>query len=142
LGCFGLTESDSGSDAAGTRTVARRVDGGWEITGQQTWISLVNSASVALIFAKTDPSASARGVTCFLVPTDAHAFRSHRIKVKLGLRGSDVGEIALVGVRVGEDAVLGEVGRGMRVALTALDSGRLSVAAGATGICQGPSTRP
>ena len=70
LGCFGLTEPDTGSDAANQRTRAKKVDGGWEITGNKMWISLGNHAEVALIFAQTDPEKGHRGLAAFLVPTE------------------------------------------------------------------------
>src|SRR5437764_6519201 len=69
LGCFGLTEPDTGSDAANQRTRARKTDGGWAISGNKMWISLGNHARVALVFAQTDPDKRHRGLACFLVPT-------------------------------------------------------------------------
>ncbi len=137
LGCFGLTEPDTGSDAANLRTRATREDGGWRISGQKQWISMGNHAELALIFAQTDPDEGHRGLACFLVPTAATGFSSSEIHGKLGLRASDTAELSLDAVEVGEDALLGEVGDGFKVAMSALDSGRLSVAAGCVGICQG-----
>jgi len=137
LGCFGLTEPDTGSDAASVRTRAEKVDGGWRITGQKMWISLGNVAEVALVFAQTDPQQGHRGMACFLVPTDSEGFSSQEVHGKLGLRASDTASLALDGVEVGDDALLGEVGDGFKVAMSALDSGRYSVAAGCVGICQG-----
>jgi butyryl-CoA dehydrogenase len=137
LGCFGLTEPNTGSDAANLQTRATRADGGWRIAGQKQWISLGNYARVALIFAQTDPDQGHRGIGCFLVPTDSDGFSSQAVHGKLGLRASDTAELSLDGVEVGEDALLGEVGDGFKVAMSALDSGRFSVAAGCVGICQG-----
>ncbi len=137
LGCFGLTEPDSGSDAAGIRTRATRRDGGWTISGQKMWISLANFAEVALIFAQTDPDKKHRGMACFLVPTASDGFATQEIHGKLGLRASDTGEISLDDVRVPDGAMLGDVGDGFKVAMSALDSGRYSVAAGCVGICDG-----
>jgi butyryl-CoA dehydrogenase len=137
LGCFGLTEPDTGSDAANLKTRAERVDGGWRISGQKQWISLGNYAGLALVFAQTDPELKHRGLACFLVPTDAEGFSSSEIHGKLGLRGSDTAELSLDGVEVPGDALLGEVGDGFKIAMSALDSGRYSVAAGCVGICQG-----
>ncbi len=137
LGCFGLTEPNTGSDAANLATRATRVDGGWRISGQKQWISMGNYAKVALIFAQTDPEQKHRGIGCFLVPTDSAGFSSGEIHGKLGLRASDTAELSLDGVEVGEEALLGEVGDGFKVAMSALDSGRYSVAAGCVGICQG-----
>ncbi|MCZ4495178.1 MAG: acyl-CoA dehydrogenase [Conexibacter sp.] len=136
LGCFGLTEPDTGSDAANQRTRATKVDGGWRINGAKMWISLGNHAGLALIFAQTDPDKGHKGVACFLVDTDQEGFRPSVIEHKMGLHGSDTAEIGLDDVFAPDDAVLGEVGNGFRVAMTALDSGRYSVAAGCVGVCR------
>ncbi len=137
LGCFGLTEPDTGSDAANLRTRATKTDSGWSISGQKMWISLANFAEVALIFAQTDPERKHRGLACFLVPTASEGFTTQEIHGKLGLRSSDTAEISLDSVEVPDDAMLGEVGDGFKVAMSALDSGRYSVAAGCVGICEG-----
>ena len=137
LGCFGLTEPNTGSDAANLATRATRIDGGWKISGQKQWISMGNYAELALIFAQTDPDAGHRGLACFVVPTSAEAFSTSAIHGKLGLRASDTAEISLDAVEVGDDALLGEVGEGFKVAMSALDSGRFSVASGCVGIGQG-----
>ena len=136
LGCFGLTEPGTGSDAANLATRAERTDDGWRINGQKQWISMGNYAKVALVFAQTDPAQKHRGLAAFLVPTDSDGFSSTAIHGKLGLRGSDTAELFLDGVEVPESALLGEVGDGFKVAMSALDSGRFSVAAGCVGICQ------
>jgi butyryl-CoA dehydrogenase len=138
LGCFGLTEPDTGSDAANQRTRARMAEGGgWVLNGNKMWISMGNHARLALIFAQTDPELGHKGIACFLVETDQDGFRPQPIHHKMGLRGSDTAEIALDDVHVGEDGMLGDVGDGFKVAMTSLDSGRYSVAAGCVGICQG-----
>jgi alkylation response protein AidB-like acyl-CoA dehydrogenase len=137
LGCFGLTEPDTGSDAANLRTRAEKTGDGWRITGQKQWISMGNYAKVALIFAQTDPEKAHRGLAAFLVPTDSPGFSSSSIHGKLGLRASDTAELQLDGVEVSDEALLGQVGDGFKVAMSALDSGRYSVAAGCVGICQG-----
>ena len=137
LGCFGLSEPDAGSDPSSMRTRASFENGRWRINGQKMWISLGNHAELALIFAQTDPDQRHRGIACFCVPTSSEGFSSQEIHGKLGLRASDTAEIALDQVEVGEDALLGEVGDGFKIAMTALDSGRYSVAAGCVGICEG-----
>jgi len=137
LGCFGLTEPDTGSDAANQKTRATKVDGGWRINGAKMWISLGNHAGVALVFAQTDPEKRHRGVACFLVDTAQDGFRPSPIEHKMGLHGSDTAEIALDDVFCPDDMVLGEIGEGFKVAMTALDSGRYSVAAGCVGVSQG-----
>jgi butyryl-CoA dehydrogenase len=137
LGCFGLTEPDTGSDAANQKTRARKVNGGWRINGSKMWISMGNYAKLALIFAQTDPEKAHRGLACFLVETDQPGFQPQPIHHKMGLRGSDSAAISLDDVEVPDDALLAAVGDGFKVAMTALDSGRYSVAAGCVGICQG-----
>jgi butyryl-CoA dehydrogenase len=136
LGCFGLTEPDTGSDAANQRTRATKVDGGWKINGAKMWISMGNHAKVALIFAQTDPEKKHRGLACFLVDTDQAGYQATEIHGKMGLHGSDTAAISLDDVFASDDQVLGEVGDGFKVAMSALDSGRYSVAAGCVGICQ------
>ncbi len=137
LGCFGLTEPDTGSDAANQRTRARRIDGGWSISGAKMWISMGNHAKVALVFAQTDPEKGPRGLVAFLVETESDGFSSQEIHHKMGLHGSDTASLSLDEVDVSDDAMLGEVGDGFKVAMSSLDSGRYSVAAGCVGICQG-----
>jgi len=137
LGCFGLTEPEAGSDAAAQRTRATRADGGWLLNGAKMWISLGNVAKVALIFAQTDPELRHRGLACFLVDTDQPGFQTQPIHHKMGLHGSDTASIALDDVFVPDGGLLGEVGQGFKIAMSALDSGRYSVAAGCVGICQG-----
>ena len=126
LGCFGLTEPDTGSDAANQKTRAKRTDNGWVINGSKMWISLGNHAAFALIFAQTDPEKGHKGLACFLVDTEGNeGFQPTEIHHKLGLRGSDTAAISLIDCEVGEDAMLGEIGDGFKVAMSALDSGRL-----------------
>jgi alkylation response protein AidB-like acyl-CoA dehydrogenase len=137
LGCFGLTEPDTGSDAANLRTRARKTDGGWVINGNKMWISMGNVAEVALIFAQTDPEKKHKGLACFLVPTASDGYTAQEIHGKLGLHSSDTAEIALDDIEVPDSAMLGEIGDGFKVAMTALDKGRYSVAAGCVGICDG-----
>src|SRR5437764_25373 len=107
LGCFGLTEPDTGSDAANQKTRAKRVDGGWSISGSKMWISMGNHAKVALVFAQTDPEQAHRGIACFLVDTEHAGYSSQEIEGKMGLHGSDTASINLDDVEVPEDAVLG-----------------------------------
>ena len=137
LGCFGLTEPDTGSDAANQKTRATKTDDGWQINGAKMWISMGNYAKVALIFAQTDPETKHKGVACFLVDTDQDGFQPSTIEGKLGLLGSDTAAISLDDVKATDDQMLGEVGDGFKIAMSALDSGRYSVAAGCVGICQG-----
>jgi butyryl-CoA dehydrogenase len=137
LGCFGLTEPGTGSDAASVGTRATRRNGGWKISGSKMFISLGNNARIALIFAQTDPAKRHRGMACFLVPTDRPGFTAQEIHGKLGLRASDTAELALDEVDATDDDILGEIGDGFKIAMSALDRGRYSVAAGCVGIAQG-----
>ena len=138
LGCFGLTEPDTGSDAANQRTRARQTDAGWVINGAKMWISLGNVADVALIFAQTDPEKGHKGLACFLVETEGNdGYQPQEIHGKLGLHGSDTAEISLSDCAVSADGMLGHIGDGFKIAMTSLESGRYSVAAGCVGICQG-----
>jgi butyryl-CoA dehydrogenase len=134
LGCFGLTEPDTGSDAANLKTRAKQVDGKWRISGGKMWISLGNFSKLALVFAQTDPEKKHKGLACFLVATGQPGFTTQEIHHKLGLKGSDTAELSLDDV---EGDMMGEVGDGFKIAMSALDSGRYSVAAGCVGICQG-----
>jgi butyryl-CoA dehydrogenase len=137
LGCFGLTEPGTGSDAASVATRATKTNGGWSISGSKMFISLGSNARIALIFAQTDPDKRHRGISCFVVPTDSAGFSSQEIHGKLGLRASDTAELALDEVAVSDDALLGDLGDGFKIAMSALDRGRYSVAAGCVGIAQG-----
>jgi alkylation response protein AidB-like acyl-CoA dehydrogenase len=137
LGCFGLTEPDTGSDAANQRTRATKTDNGWVLNGNKMWISMANYAKVALIFAQTDPSLGTKGLACFIVDTDQPGYSAQTIEHKMGLHGSDTGSISLEDVEVSDEDMLGSVGDGFKVAMSNLDSGRYSVAAGCVGICQG-----
>jgi|SRR5664280_280985 len=137
LGCFGLTEPDTGSDAANQRTRAVKTDSGWVINGAKMWISMGNYAKVAMIFAQTDPALGYKGLGCFLVDTDQPGFKPQPIEHKMGLHASDTASIALEDVEVGDEALLGGIGDGFKVAMSSLDSGRYSVAAGCVGVCQG-----
>jgi alkylation response protein AidB-like acyl-CoA dehydrogenase len=136
LGCYALTEPGSGSDPAGLTTRAERDGDDWLLTGSKIFITLGTWAKLALVFARTGGE-GARGITCFLVPTDSAGFEARPIKGKLGLRAQDTGELFLEGVRVPDSARMGGEGEGFKVAMSALDNGRISLAAGCVGIAQG-----
>lgn len=136
LGCFALTEPDSGSDAAALRTRAVRDGGDWLLTGTKTFITNGTTADVALVFARTGGPGH-RGITAFLVPTDSPGLTRREIHGKLGLRGQATGELGFDEVRVPDAARLGAEGGGFRLALATLAKGRMSVAAGCVGIAQG-----
>ncbi|MFD5250400.1 acyl-CoA dehydrogenase family protein [Amycolatopsis sp. NPDC058340] len=132
LGCFALTEPGTGSDAASVSTRATRDGGDWILDGGKMFITNGTWAQVALTFART----SERGLTAFLVPTDTRGLSAREIHGKLGLRGQATAELTFDGVRVPDSARLGEVDRGLGIALGALSRGRVSVAAGAVGLAQ------
>ena len=136
LGCYALTEPGCGSDAAALVTRATRDGSDWRLLGSKTFITLGTWASLALVFARTGEEGP-RGITCFLVPTGSEGFEARPIKGKLGLRAQDTAELSLDGVRVPDSARLGELGQGFRVAMSALDIGRISLGAGCVGIAQG-----
>ncbi|MEV7430473.1 acyl-CoA dehydrogenase family protein [Nocardioides sp. NPDC092400] len=136
LGCFGLTEPDTGSDAGNLTSRAVRDGDDYVITGRKLFITNGTWAQVALVFARTG-GPGARGVSAFLVPTDAPGFEAREVKGKLGLRGQATAELYLDDVRVPASARLGEEGQGFKIAMTTLDKGRVSVAAGCVGIVQG-----
>jgi alkylation response protein AidB-like acyl-CoA dehydrogenase len=135
LGCYGLTEPGSGSDPASLVTRATRDGGDWVIDGSKIFITLGSWAGVALVFARTGGE-GARGISCFLVPTDSPGFSARKIDGKLGLRAQDTAELVFDGVRVPDSARLGDEGAGFKVAMSALDNGRISLAAGAVGVAQ------
>ncbi|MET7710496.1 acyl-CoA dehydrogenase family protein [Micromonospora sp. NPDC005413] len=136
LGCFALTEPDSGSDAAALRTRAVRDGADWLLTGTKTFITNGTTADVALVFARTGGPGH-RGITAFLVPGDSPGLTRREIHGKLGLRGQATGELRFDEVRVPDTARLGDEGAGFRLALATLAKGRMSVAAGSVGIAQG-----
>ena len=135
IGCYCLTEPGAGTDAASIATRAT-VDGdGFRLDGEKIWITNGNVADVAIVFAQADPEKRHRGICAFLVPTDAPGFERHPLDGReLGHRASDHARIVFDGMRVSRSALLGEAGQGFKVAMSALDHGRLGVAAGAVGI--------
>ena len=140
LGCYALTEPGCGSDAAALATRAQRVsdgDGdGWVLHGSKVFITLGSWASTAIVFARTGGEGP-KGISAFLVPTGSEGFGARPMKGKLGLRAQDTAEISLDAVRVSGSALLGAEGEGFKVAMSALDNGRISLAAGCVGIAQG-----
>jgi len=136
LGCFGLTEPDNGSDPAGLKTRATRDGSDWVINGAKIFITNGTWADVCMVFARTGGE-GAKGISAFLVPTDAPGFGRSEIHGKLGLRGQATAELTFDDVRVPADAMVGDEGDGFRFAMKSLDKGRVSVGAGCTGIIQG-----
>lgn len=136
LSCFGLTEPGIGSDAGNLTSRAVRDGGDWLLSGEKVFITNGTWADTALVFVRSG-GPGPKGITAFVVPTDAKGFETREIKGKLGLRGQATASLHLDGVRVSDEARLGEEGMGFRVAMTALSKGRMSVAAGCVGIARG-----
>jgi alkylation response protein AidB-like acyl-CoA dehydrogenase len=136
VGCFGLTEPDTGSDAGNLKTRAVRDGDDYVINGSKIFITNGTWADVCLVFARTG-GPGPKGVSAFLVPTTTPGFGRTEIKGKLGLRGQATAELSFDDVRVPASALLGPPGEGFMIAMQSLDKGRVSVAAGCTGIVQG-----
>ena len=133
IGAFLLTEPQAGSDASNLRTRAVRKGDSYLINGQKQFITSGKIASTAMIFAVTDPDAGARGISCFLSPTDAPGYNVVRLEEKLGQRGSDTAQISLDDLEVPADMMLGQEGKGYKIALANLSTGRVGIGAQATG---------
>ncbi len=136
LAAFALTEPDAGSDVAGIRATARRDGGSYILNGEKTWISLADVADHFLVFAYTDRAAGARGISAFIVERGFDGVSSSSIHHKLGGRLGNTGSIALQDARVPADNRIGAEGEGLKIALSALDNGRYTVAAGAVGLME------
>ncbi|MFD7664564.1 acyl-CoA dehydrogenase family protein [Streptomyces sp. NPDC059788] len=136
IGCFGLTEPGTGSDAGNLATRAVRDGGHYVINGSKMFITNGTWADVVLLFARTGDMPGHKGVSAFLVPTDTPGLERREIHGKLGLRGQATAELVLQDVRVPADALLAPEGKGFSVAMSALAKGRMSVAAGCVGIAQ------
>lgn len=136
IGCFGLTEPGTGSDAGNLATRAVRDGGDYVINGTKMFITNGTWADVVLLFARTNDSPGHRGVSAFLVPADTPGLTRRTIHGKLGLRGQATAELVLEDVRVPAATLLGPEGKGFTVAMSALAKGRMSVAAGCVGIAQ------
>jgi alkylation response protein AidB-like acyl-CoA dehydrogenase len=137
LGAFCLTEPQAGSDSAAIATSATRHGTAYRLNGTKSWVTNGGEAAVYIVFAKTDLSAAARGVTAFLVEPSFPGFRVARYEDKMGLRTSRSAELAFTDCEVPEGNRLGDEGQGLKIALELLDGGRVGIAAQAVGIAQG-----
>jgi butyryl-CoA dehydrogenase len=136
LGAFGLTEPGAGSDAGSLRTTARRDGDSWVLSGEKAWISNAGFARWYVVVARTDPEAGKRGMTAFVVPSDAPGFAVGQPEEKLGLRASRTAPIYFSDCRVPAGNVLGSPGEGFKIALATLDHSRVGIGAQSVGIHQ------
>lgn len=136
LGAFALSEAQAGSDAGNQQTTAQLDDQGYLISGRKTWVANAEAADVAIVFAATHPGARGRGISAFLVPLDSPGITRVPSPDSLGVRGLGCLDLVFEDVRVGADALLGEPGHGFRIAMRALEGGRVAIAAQALGVGQ------
>lgn len=134
IGAFGLTEPNAGSDVAAMNSTAVLDGDSYVLNGSKTWISLCDVADNFLIFAKTEQDIGSKGITAFIVERNFPGVETKAIKGKLGIRAGNTGEVFLSDVRVPVSNRLGEEGEGFKIAMSALDNGRFTVAAGAVGL--------
>ncbi len=134
VGAFGLTEPNAGSDVAAMNSTAEKKGDYYILNGSKTWISLCDHADHFLVFAYTDKKKKHRGISAFVVERDREGFSSKAIKGKLGIRGGNTGEIFFDNVKIPKENLIGEEGEGFKIAMSALDNGRFTVAAGACGL--------
>jgi butyryl-CoA dehydrogenase len=135
-GAFCLTEPHTGSDASAIKTRAKLAGNKWLLSGTKQFVTSGSSAGVAMVFAVTDPEKEKRGISCFLVPTDSKGWTIARHEEKVGQRASDTCQIVLDDVEVTPDLMLGSRGEGYKIALANLESGRIGIAAQATGMAR------
>jgi butyryl-CoA dehydrogenase len=136
IGCFALSEPEAGSDAKAQRTRAVRDGAGWRLSGTKNFITNAPVADVMIVFATTDAAKGSRGISAFLVPTDAPGLTIGPPDNKLGIRGAPSAQVFLADCVVGDDALLGPEGDGFKIAMRALDGGRIGIAAQALGIAR------
>ncbi len=136
LGCFGLTESNAGSDAANISTTAVLDGDEWVINGRKIFITNGNEADYCILIAQTDKSLGHRGICAFIVELDNSGFSVGTLEDKLGIRGSSTAELVFEDCRIPKENLLGEMGKGFRIALTTLDGGRIGIASQALGIAR------
>jgi len=134
IACFGLTEPGAGSDVAGLSTRARRRGDRYILNGEKMWITLADVADHFLVFAKTEPQAGHRGISAFIVERGFPGVATGTIHGKMGVRASNTGWISLQDAEVPAENLLGNEGEGFKIAMSALDCARYTVAAGAVGV--------
>ena len=133
-GAFALSEPEAGSDPGSMRTTARAVDGGWVLDGTKQWITSGAHAGVIVVWARTSSEPGTAGISCFLVEKGTPGLKVGKHEDKMGLRGSNTVPLTFDGCVVPRDALLGELGQGFKIAMMALDGGRIGISAQAIGI--------
>jgi isovaleryl-CoA dehydrogenase len=136
IGALAMSESGAGSDVVSMRTSAKKVDGGYVLNGTKMWITNGPDADVIVVYAKTEPEKGSKGITAFILEKNFEGFSCARKLDKMGMRGSNTGELVFDGVFVPEENILGEVNRGVKVLMEGLDIERLVLSAGPLGIMQ------
>lgn len=136
MSAFALTEAESGSDASSIKTTAKRHGDGWVLNGRKQFITGGSTADIVFVFAVTNPELGKRGISAFIVPTDARGYSVGRVEKKMGQSASDTCELVLDNVVVPGDAILGEEGEGYRIALSNLEGGRIGIAAQCVGMAR------
>ncbi|EXA40547.1 isovaleryl-CoA dehydrogenase [Fusarium oxysporum f. sp. raphani 54005] len=136
VGALAMSESGAGSDVVSMRTTAKAVDGGYVLNGSKMWITNGPDADVIVVYAKTEPEKASKGITAFIVDTKSEGFSCARKLDKMGMRGSNTGELMFDGVFVPTENILGKVNGGVRVLMEGLDLERLVLSAGPLGIMQ------
>jgi butyryl-CoA dehydrogenase len=136
IGCFALSEPASGSDAAAMRTTARRDGDSWILSGTKNFITNGSIGDVAIVFAQTEPGQKHKGIAAFIVEKGTPGFSVGKLERKMGIRGSDTAQLVFESCRVPSANLLGSAGEGFKIALAALDGGRISIAAQAVGIAR------
>ncbi|TVY94380.1 Isovaleryl-CoA dehydrogenase, mitochondrial [Lachnellula willkommii] len=136
VGALAMSESGAGSDVVSMRTTAKVVDGGYVLNGSKMWITNGPDADVIVVYAKTEPDAGSKGITAFLVEKQFEGFSCARKLDKMGMRGSNTGELVFDGVFIPRENILGEINRGVKVLMEGLDIERLVLSSGPLGIMQ------
>jgi short-chain 2-methylacyl-CoA dehydrogenase len=134
---YALSEASSGSDAFALQTLAESVGGEYKLTGRKLWITNAAEAGLFLVFANVKPEAGYKGITCFMVERGAAGVKVGRKEDKLGIRASSTCEVILDGCVVADDCVLGDVGKGYKIAIETLNEGRIAIGGQMVGLAQG-----
>ncbi len=137
VGAYALSEAGSGSDAFALQTRAQKTSGGYALTGRKLWISNAREAGLFIVFATIDPAAGYRGITAFLVEKEMEGFQIGRKEDKLGIRASSTCELIFDNCEVAESSLLGEPGKGYKIAIETLNEGRIGIGAQMLGLAEG-----